>query len=153
MQHVGLTVNNIYPKFHKILRTFKKDMRSQREFLFFFLETGSEETGSSKAYFARYRLSSSRWYKKIFQTSSCFLRILDRNVSRKRIIIIIKKQNNNRSFRRSRKALIIVRNRVKAICSQTSFGEHNNHLLSASVLIKILNIWSWNLFSMNRHAV
>ena len=60
MQHVGLTVNNIYPKFHKILRTFKKDRRSQREFLFFSLETGSEETGSSKAYFARYRLVSLR---------------------------------------------------------------------------------------------
>ena len=25
--------------------------------------------------------------------------------------------------------------------------------LSASVLIKLLNIWSWNLFSMNRHVV
>ena len=86
MQHVGLTVNNIYPKFYKILRTFKKDRRSQREFLFFSLETGREETGGSKAYFARYRLVSLRWCKMIFQTSSGFPRILYRNVSRKRII-------------------------------------------------------------------
>ena len=45
---------------------------------------------------------------------------------RKKIIIEKKKPyNNNKVFRWKRKTLIIIRNRVKPICSQTPFGEHN----------------------------
>ena len=44
------------------------------------------------------------------------------------IIIIIgkKKQNENNKVFRWRRKTLIIRNRVKTICSQTLFGEHNN---------------------------
>ena len=64
--------------------------------------------------------------------SSRFWEIACTKSVRKIIIIIGKKKpnENNKVFRWRRKTLIIIiiiRNRVKTICSQTPFGEHNNN--------------------------
>ena len=63
-----------------------------------------DDTGSSKAPISRYTKRSIRWCKQIFYASSGFLRIVDRNVSRKRIIItrcvyICSRTNMTRAFR------------------------------------------------------
>ena len=75
---------------------------------------------------------------KSFHEKTSFLKISKKSTEKRlrktRVLprkIIMKKEiayNNSKVFRRTRKTLII-RNRVKTICSQTSFGEHNYRLI------------------------
>ena len=108
MQHGGLSVDNRYPKFHEILIKNQKVLGPYRVTMNDFLETGSTGTGSWQRLIPMALLISTRIQYQFFPAAYRFLGMLDQHVSRKRKkIIIIKKQNNNRSFRRSRKALII----------------------------------------------